>query len=718
VKQLLIQQGRLTVADVPAPLVEPGHVLVEVGYSVISSGTELSIINSAAPSLAGKIERHSARLGKLIEHLRSRGVKQTIALVRGHLAKPAEVSAKSIGYSCAGRVVAVGEGVAAFAPGDLVACAGAGIANHAELVLVPTNLVARVPVGCGLKAAAAVAIGAIALQGVRRADLRLGEQAAVIGLGLLGQLTAQILRAAGCRTLGIDVDPSRVELARATGLEFGFTSADEAMSAARHWTGGHGVDATIIAAAASKSNEIVQQAMHLTRRKGRIVIVGAVGMDVQRSPFYEKELDLVISCSYGPGRYDDHYERDGADYPYEWVRWTENRNFGEYLRLVAEHRIDVSAILSTEVDFADAPRAYDLLNSNERPLAVALRYPLADEADTAKQSPTLRLQPTRADGKIGVALVGPGSFARGMHLPNLKALGELFHLRSVVGRSGATAKAVASSYGADTATTDLAETLADPAIDAVVICTRHALHAEQVVAALSAGKHVYCEKPLCLSEAELASILDVYGLSIDDVLAGRAADLLAPILTVGFNRRFAPATDRLRRSIAGRQNPLVALYRVNAGWIDPQSWVHGPEGGGRIVGEGCHMIDWAVSVTGSPVADVRVTPLVPRGDHILASDNASIALAHADGSVSTIVYSSLGSPQTTKEHIEVLCDGQSYTIDDFRESSGAIDKGHRQALAAFGRAIRDGGPWPIPLRELVSVTRATLEIGRVLAHVE
>ena len=577
-RQVLIRKGQVAVDTVPAALVEPGHLLVEVAFSLISSGTELSSLQTSDLSLLGRAIERPDRVVKVLDHLRRQGLHKTIATVQEKLG-----AGQPLGYSCSGIVIQVGDGVRDLQPGDPVACAGAGIANHAEIVLVPRNLVVRVPEKCDLRSAASATVGAIAMQGVRRADPRLGEHVAVIGLGLIGQIALQLLRAAGCRVIGLDLDPRRVALAKQLGAESAFNPARvDVTNEIRHLTSGYGVDATLITAA-SESDSIVQQAMEITRRKGRVVVVGAVGLGLKRSPLYEKEIDFLISCSYGPGRYDQLYEERGVDYPYAYVRWTENRNMAEYLRLVAEAKVDLGLILEREYELAQAPLAYAALReATEKPLGVLLRYPLSSQPpETSKLATRIALHTRPVSGRINIAVIGAGSFAKAMHLPNLRQLSDLYHVRAVVSATGVNASGTAEQYGADYASTDYEDVLSDPAIDAVLICTRHHLHAKQAVAALKAGKHVLCEKPLALNEQELDAILDCYGLSADAVLSGEqpTPERLSPVSLVGFNRRFSPGALRARELVSGRHNPLMILYRVNAGYVPLDHWVQTGEGG-------------------------------------------------------------------------------------------------------------------------------------------
>lgn len=680
--------------DVPRPLIQRGHVLVRVSYSLISSGTEASSVSGAQEQPLKRAAEQPALVLRLARFLRERGLSKTLTLLKEKLN-----SLGALGYSCAGIVVEVAEDVTDFKPGDRVACGGGGVASHAEMVLVPRNLVVPVPPQVSLKDAASVAVGAIALQGVRRADPRLGEFTAVVGLGLLGQLTVQILAAANCRVIGIDVDERRVDLARQMGAECGLALPDgnwrEAVNALTH---GRGVDACLITAS-SESNSVVQNAMEMTRRKGRVVLIGSVGLGLQRHPFYEKELDFLISCSYGPGRYDPAYENHGVDYPYAYVRWTENRNMAEYLRLLSVGAVRLESILEAEYSLDRVGEAYTCLISaeSEKPIGIVLAYPDRGE-ENPLQDRIVTLQPASRSGKVRVGLLGAGSFARSNHLPNLKAAPDVFELRAIATRTGASARNLAGIYDAAYATTDFQEVLADPEIDAVIICTRHDLHAKLALAALSAGKHVFVEKPLCMTRAELNAFKDFEAAAASPTADSGALNGL-PLLMVGYNRRFSPHIERLKAALDKRSGPFMAIYRVNAGHLPAEHWVHSEEGGGRLIGEGCHMLDLLQYLAGSDAYQVTAEALPGESSNRMGNDNFQVTLRFLDGSVGTLIYTSEGGAALPKEYLEVHFDRQSIVLDDFcrltRYAGGAPkllhksaqDKGHRQALEAFGRYL-------------------------------
>lgn len=621
----------------------------------------------------------------------------------------------NVGYSVAGEVVAVGDGVTDLAAGDLVACAGAGQANHADYVLVKRNLVARLPKGCPVDLAATTTVGSIALQGVRRAAPQMGETVAVIGLGLIGMLTVQMLRASGCRVLGLDLDAARAERARAMGAAATTTSPDDFARLVRDATQGLGADQTIITAA-SKSNALINLAMETTRRKGRVVIVGDIGLKAERAQFYRKEIDLLMSTSYGPGRYDRVYEEEGADYPAAYVRWTLNRNMSAYLGLIADGLIDVRPLIDRVVEVGDAPDAYrELADSTDSPpLGVLIHYcdetrPLPEAPDAARIA--LRGHRKAKSDRIAYALVGAGGFGTAMLVPQMERRKDRFFLRGVVSRDAVRGGNFARSRQVEILTSDLDAALDEPGIDLVVIATRHSDHAAQVVKALEKGKHVFVEKPLALTWEELDRVREAYQALAEP-----------PLLMVGFNRRFSPAVLALKEALAGRHYPLMINYRLNGGFIPADHWVQGPEGGGRNIGEACHMYDVFRSLAGAAVTSVAATAVDPHGTAYLRNDNFTATIGYADGSVGNLVYTAMGPKEgMAKERIEVLCGGEAYVIDDFksltRASDGnvlwqasSVDKGHYEELSRLGDAIAGGDPAPIAFDEIVETTAVSFHV--------
>ena len=589
-KQVLVRRGSVVVDSVPSPMVEPGTVVVRVEHSCISVGTELSGLRASGEPLWQKAIRQPDKVRKVAQVAATQGVGTARDLVNGKLA-----AGEPTGYSAAGTVVAVGEGIDDLVVGDLVACAGAQAAHHAEVIRVPRNLTVRVPPGLDSARASTVTLGAIAMQGVRRAGPTLGETFVVMGLGVLGQLTAQLLRAHGCHVIGTDLDPARTALARDLGMELAIDgTVDAPDTQVQRLTDGIGADGVIITAATPDSS-LISTAFRMCRRKGRVVVVGDVGLDLQRSDLYRKELDLFISTSYGPGRYDPAYEEQGQDYPIGYVRWTENRNMAEYLRLVADGRVRLEPLIGATYELEDAPAAYAALDPAQgagRPLCVLLSYPRGESrVDEQRTVPNPRARPARA-GTIGVAIVGAGGFAKGVHLPNLRAMPRELSLRAVVSRSGPNARQRRPSSARPTPRRTCDEALDDAEVSLVIIATRHDLHARLVLEALRRGKHVLVEKPLALTAEELAEIEGFYRDAPD-----------GPILLTGFNRRFSPIGTRLAELVRDRTNPMILDYRMNAGYIALDDWVHGPEGGGRNLGEACHIYDLFTFLTDSRVTE-------------------------------------------------------------------------------------------------------------------
>lgn len=708
-KQVLLRPDGIVVEEVPAPLCLPGTVLVRVDHSCISPGTELAGVRGAAVPLWRRAVSHPAKLRRALEVAAGEGVSGIRRVARSR-----RMAVHPVGYSAAGVVLEVGEGVDGVRVGDRVACAGNQFAHHAAVIRVPRTLVARVPDGVGLDAAGTVALGAIALQGVRRAQPSLGETFVVVGLGALGQLAAQLLRAAGCAVVGVDPDEGRVRLAAGLGLGAGIGPDDgDPVDRVLRLTGGVGADGVLVTAS-SPSSEPVSAAFRMCRRKGRVVLVGDVGLELDRSDFYAKELDFLVSTSYGPGRYDPVHEEGGVDYPLPFVRWTEGRNMEAYLRLLASGGVSADPLTEVVFPVDEAPAAYAALGERTpRPLTVLLRFPA--EPVPERRAVLNPAAPRGRPGRVRFAVVGAGSFARAVHLPTLLGMADRVEVRAVVAASGHSAHAAAREFGAGYATVDVREALADPEVDAVLVSTRHHLHAALVVEALNAGKHVLVEKPLALTPEELDRVRAAAG--------ARGGE--GPVLLTGFNRRFSPFSRRIAEILGRRTGPLMAAYRVNAGPLPPGSWVYGPEGGGRNVGEACHFYDWLGWLTGARVARVvaqRARSAV--GGHP-AADDFTVSLSFDDGSAATLLYTALGSSAHPKERIEVFADGRVLTLDDWREltvagaRSGGLrtrtpDKGHRDEVAEFVRAVREGGAWPIPLWQQLQAMEIAFEVERQL----
>lgn len=705
-KQVLqnLGTGEMSLTNVPAPHAGRGQLLIHSSTSLISAGTERMLVDFGKAGWIGKARQQPDKVRQVIDKIGTDGLAATMETVRSKLDQPI-----ALGYCNVGRIAEIGGDVTGFALGDRVASNG----NHAEVVAVPRNLCARIPDGVSDEAAAFTVIGAIGLQGIRLADPKIGECVAVFGLGLIGLLTVQMLRAQGCRVLGIDVDPARLDLARAFGAEIANPAAGDVLTAALGFSRSAGVDAVIITAA-SKSNDIVAQAAQMSRKRGRIVLVGVVGLQLSRADFYEKELSFQVSCSYGPGRYDPAYEAGGRDYPIGFVRWTEQRNFEAVLDLMASGAIDVAPLISHRFDLAEADQAFGLLTSGETSLGILLRYRAQHGDDLARRTvPIGQAQPAEP-AAASVTFLGAGLYAGRILMPAFKAAGARLH-RAVSG-GGFSAVHLARKHGFAEASTDEAESILDPAIDTLVVATRHDAHARQVLGGLRAGKHVFCEKPLCLTLDELAEI------------EAEAAARPAQKLMVGFNRRFAPLTERARALLGPLKGPKAFIMAVNAGAIPPEHWTQDPAiGGGRIVGEACHFIDLLRFFADAPIASVRAQALGLPGDRARCPDSATIQLAFADGSIGTIHYLANGDRRFPKERLEVFAAGRVLRLDNFRKleawgwkgfsakRSWRQDKGQNGCAQAFVDSVRNGLPCPIPLDEIVEVSRASIEAAAMLA---
>jgi predicted dehydrogenase/threonine dehydrogenase-like Zn-dependent dehydrogenase len=706
-KQVLAKGGGVIVEDVPAPLAGPKNILVRVAWSCLSVGTEITGVHLSGLPLYRRALKQPEHVKKVLELMRDHGIKRTWDRVTGKLA-----AGTPLGYSAAGTVISAGTEVDAFRVGDRVACAGAGIANHAEVIDVPVNLAVRVPDGLGLESACTVTLGAIAMQGVRRAQPMLGETFVVVGLGMLGQIAVQLLKANGCRVIAVDVDAGRVEAAKLSGADAALGPNDEDyVQYATKVTDGHGADGVIVTAAA-QSSEIMSRAFRACRRKARVVLVGDVGLDLKRSDMYAKELDFLISTSYGPGRYDPGYEEGGQDYPLPYVRWTENRNMQAFLQLLTSGAVHLEGLSQQRYPIDQAPQAYEVLQRRgEKPLMVLLEYPNSPSALERK----IVLRSVRpAAGRIKVALIGAGAFAQGMHLPNLARLRDQFEIHAVMSRTGTNARAAAQQWNASYATTDIEQVLADDEVELAIIATRHHLHAQLTMRALERGKHVLVEKPLAISETELDAIAKSFPSTGD-----------TPVLMTGFNRRFSPAMQRAQQILAGRTTPLIVNYRMNAGFLPGDHWVHGPEGGGRNIGEACHIYDLFGFLTGARPSTVSAHSIAPTGKQWHRNDNFVATIEYADGSLCTLTYTALGSRDYAKEQMEVFCDGKVLTLDDYKSlavsgaraagwRSMAQDKGQFDELRALATSLRGGGPWPISLQEQLDATRISFEVERRL----
>ncbi|MAU09929.1 MAG: oxidoreductase [Anaerolineaceae bacterium] len=685
--------SELIVADVPTPILRPEGILVRTARSLVSTGTERMLVNFAEKNLIQKAQARPDLVKQVLDKVQREGLLNTIDSVRNRFDQPLP-----LGYSTSGRIVEVGSEVTGFQIGDRVACAGGGYANHAEMGYIPRNLAVKLPDAVSHDAAAFTTLGAIALQGIRLADIQLGHHVAVIGLGLLGQLTIQMLKAAGCQVLGIDINPQRVELAREMGANDACVN-EAAVGRTGLFTGGYGFDAVLITADTS-SDEPVALAGELARDKGVVVAVGAVGMHIPRKVYYEKELDFRISRSYGPGRYDSDYEEKGHDYPYGYVRWTQQRNMAAFVQLVADGHVRVDPLITHRFAIDDAAAAYNLISgkTDEKFLGVLLTYDTEREVESRVElSPPTGA--TSSQDSIRLGMVGAGNFPTAVLLPAMKDVDGL-SLTGIVSGRGLSASHSGNRFGFSYATSSYDDLLTDPQTNWVAITTRHNLHAEQTIAALKAGKDVFVEKPLAMNRAEL---VDIY----------RAAGNDRRIM-VGFNRRFAPMVAEMDAFLKGRQRPLVGMCRVNAGAIPRDHWTQDPEiGGGRIIGEACHFIDLLIFFFKSHPVSVYSQAI--QTDAGIVDDEVVITLTFADGSIGTVMYAAGGDKSYGKERFEIIGDGRIAVLDNYqtlelvkngkRQSSKARlrpDKGHHDEWVELVKAIKAGQPTPISMGDIAA----------------
>jgi predicted dehydrogenase len=711
-KQILqnLKNGATELAEVPLPQVSRRQLLIHTRHSLVSAGTERMLVEFGKANILGKVRQQPDKVRMVLEKMQTDGVGATLEAVQSKLDQPL-----ALGYCNVGAVVEAGKDVSGFSKGDRVVSNGA----HAEYVAVPGNLCARVPDTVSGEQAAFTVLAAIGLQGIRLVNPTLGECVAVTGLGLIGLLTVQMLHAQGCRVLGIDLDPVRLKLARQFGAEVVNPAAGEdVLDAAQRFSRGRGVDAVIITAS-TKSSEPVHQAAQMCRQRGRIVLVGVTGLELSRADFYEKELSFQVSCSYGPGRYDPTYEEDGQDYPIGFVRWTEQRNFEAVLDLMAAGFLDVGPLISHRFPLEEAVEAYDLLGSGERSLGILLEYPL-DVTDAPVRRVSLRAEGVTSSSSVAptsasVGFLGAGNYAGRVLIPAFREAGAQLH--TVVSSGGVTAMHYGRKNGFREACTDSSAMLAESAIDTVVIATRHNAHARQVLDALRASKHVFCEKPLCLTLDEL------------DEIETEARLRTTQQLMVGFNRRFSSLVQSMVGLLEPIQAPKHFIMTVNAGDIPPDHWTQDSAvGGGRLIGEGCHFIDLLRHLAASPIRDFTVTSLGRHPAMAVTNDKITVTLRFEDGSVGNVHYLANGHKGFPKERLEVFCVGRVLQLDNFRVLRGwgwpgfsrqrlwRQDKGQKACAAAFIAGIREGTPAPIPLEEVLEVSRVTIEAANMLAQ--
>ncbi len=699
-KQLLqnIKNGKSIVEDVPIPTPREGQALVKTEASLVSAGTERMVVEFAEKSLVGKARSRPDLVKQVIDKARREGLLNTAQSALSRLDQP-----MALGYSSAGTIVALGNNVQGFKVGQRVACAGGGFAVHAEYAVVPRNLLTPIPDNVDFESAAFTTLGAIALHGFRLAEPQIGESVAVIGLGLVGLLAAQIATAAGCNVLGIDLDADRIALASSFALEA--VHREKAIDASAAFTASRGFDVILICADTS-SNDPVELAGVIARDRARVVATGAVGLDIPRKIYYEKELSFINSRSYGPGRYDSSYEENGNDYPLGYIRWTEGRNFEAVVDLMAKDKLKVKPLITHRFPIEKATQAYDVITGKKKEsfLGVLLTYP--ESAGKVENSKIVRFKvPTfKPSNVLTLGVLGAGNFANAILLPAIKKAGDI-ELVGIASSGGLHAQHSGKKFGFKYASSSDDEIIHDPNINTVAILTRHDSHAELVVRALKAGKHVFVEKPLAINSVQLSAISKQ--LEADS----------QSLMTVGFNRRFSPLAKTLSSFLFHRNEPLYTHYRVNAGYLPLNHWTHDPEiGGGRIIGEACHFVDFITFLVGASPVSVSAHALPDNSKY--REDNVSMTFTFPDGSIGVVDYLANGDKSVPKERVKVFCGGKVAVLDDFaslqmikdgkkKEIKGTQDKGWVSEWKAFTKSIREGGEPLIPYEQLIGVTKST-----------
>lgn len=714
-KQVFKSNLGITVQDVPLPALGDKQVLIQVQRSLISTGTETSSMRKAKLSLAQKIVRNRNNISKLGQYLKDQGFKAAKQKLESKLKSGTELEKLySFGYSVSGIIVDVGRDVKDFKVGDRVAGAGSGFASHAEYVAVPVNLVAKLPENVSFEQAAFTTVGCIALHGIRRADLQIGDTVVIIGLGLLGLLAVQIAKASGFEVIGTDLIPEKLDIASQLGADYVFNASDSSLNAQISTvTGGVGADAVVIYAA-SKNASVINQAMSFCRRKGKVILVGDVAIDIRRESMYAKEIDLLMSTSYGPGRYDDQYELEGIDYPLAYVKWTENRNMQSFLALVSREKVRLDLLISKEYPVDEAKCAFDyLVQKPNEGIGVLLKY-RDDKSIAELEKNKVISKPTlgKVKGRISVAFIGCGRFIQRNHLPNIHKQKDLYHIETICDVSSATLKLLERKYQPQKITSDYKSVLGDPNVDLIVIGTRHDLHGKMVIEGLQAGKHVLVEKPLCMSMQELKTI-------------GELCLQSDRQLTVGFNRRFSPLTQAIKDSLRNVTTPKFIIYRINAGHIPKHVWVQDLAiGGGRIIGECCHFIDYIKYLVDKPISSYSFSHIPAGQSGIEANDNLSINISFEDGSLGTLQYIAIGNTKLPKERVEVHFANKSIVLDDFKTLTfygvnkknirfRDFHKGYYEEMTLFAQAINSGKEL-IEVDSIIETTAMTIKIQEEL----
>jgi len=698
-KQVIIKKGKAMPYELPETPIRDGFVKIKVLYSCISVGTELMGVKNSGKGLVKKALENPKKVIQVFKSVQKNGFRAT---------KNEVITAKefitSTGYSLSGRVTEIGKGVKNFQIGDLVSAGGAGFAVHSEYVVVPKNLVVKVPCGVSAAEASTGTVGSIALHGIRRADLKIGEYAVVLGVGLLGLLTVQMLVSSGVRVAAIDIGKERLELAKKFGAEITINSVEEEpVNAIKNWTSGFGADAVLFLAATSSSKPL-SSAFQMTRKKGRVVLVGVSGMEIDRNDIYKNEIDFIISSSYGPGRYDDSYESKGIDYPYAFVRWTENRNIQEFLRLVKENGVNLQGLNFSIIELNELEDAYNKLETNNKNILTLIKYP---EIEEQKRITSISVNSQKSSsGRVTVGIIGAGGFTVGTILPILFGMSTKYQLKTIVNRTSSIAVNVAKQFEINNISSDVEDIFNDKEMDLVLITTRHGSHAELVIKGLESGKNVFVEKPLATNIEQLLKIKDFFSRDKSH----------KPMLFVGFNRRFSKYAIEIRRHIENRTSALFMHYRMNAGFIPHDSWIH--EDGGRIVGEACHIIDLMVFLTNSRIKELSVNKISPDRGQLKSNDNKSITFIFEDGSLGVLDYFSSGSKLLSKEYLEIHYDNKSIIMDDYKKIEGygvnvkklvsnSADKGHKDEWKDVYESLKTGH-WPISFDDLAHITETSI----------
>lgn len=703
-KQVYSSKNGVVVKETPEPNAGRGSVKIRVAYSCISAGTEMSNIKSANKGIFERVKEKPQYVKDVVEMVKDQGLKTTLNKIEAKME-----GLTSSGYSVSGVVVAIGAGVDNFRVGDLVSAGGAGIAQHQEHVVVPKNLVVHVPEGLNLAYASMGTVGSIAMHGVRRAGLTLGEYGIVVGCGLMGLLAIQMMKASGVKVACTDVNPVRLKMALELGADKVINSAEEdPVVAVLNWTNGYGADAVLFTAA-THSDEPLSQSFRMCRRKGKVVLLGVSGMNIKREDIYKNEIDFCISTSYGPGRYDPEYENKGVDYPYAYVRWTENRNIYSFLELIRDGKINIEHIAPKIYPVDKADEAFGGISSNPGEHIITILdygYQSDEKREVVK---TIALGKPKVVSKdvITIGLIGAGNFAKNFLLPIVNTNPDKYYLKTVVNRSGDKAINVGRQYNAAVISSDSNDVFNDPDIDLVMICTGHGSHADLVLKGLKAGKHVYVEKPLATTMEQLEEIKAFYA---DATISNK------PSLMVGFNRRFSKYAKEIKKALDKRSAPALIRYRMNAGFAPADVWVHND--GGRIIGEGCHLIDLMQYLVGEEVTACSVSSFKPKSGMYLSEDNRSISMEFADGSVAVIDYFSCGSKDLSKEYMEVHFEGKTIILDDYQKLTGfgikvkemkesAPKKGHKEEWLAMYDALKKGES-PIALESILKTTELSI----------